>query len=310
MNKPFICPICCENNWKKKKSIDSNIKHVPPGLTRPNSINCNICECASCGLEFNKDFLHNKNYRALYTDQMIYSQNSHSHPYTIEPLYSFDIIHALNRFSKEKGNLLEIGFQNINVLEQFKASGWKVEGVDLDSSAVKRAQNKGYTTYQSDIEDKIFDQKRYDAIVAIGVFEHIENPLRFLLRINELLNSNGLLLLQLPNPQSLNAFCSKFSIHGWDMYGEPGHVFLYRKSHLITLLKRYCFSIKLYHTATIRSRGKIPFIPFRNHYLETKMRFFIQQSNFILACYTALLKLLDFFSLGDTHIIIAQKVKV
>jgi hypothetical protein len=174
---------------------------------------------------------------------------------------------------------------------------------------VEKARDLGYKAFCGDVRDREFDLKEYDAIVAIGVLEHIEQPSDFLWRLNSLLSQRGLLLLQLPNPQSLNAWVSQLSRHGWDMYCEPGHIFHYKKSNLFQLLYANGFKVVDYTTSTIRIRGKIPFLPMRVATFESQVAGLIHASNLFLQIYTLILSSLDMLKLGDTHVVVAEKAE-
>lgn len=289
------------------RTINSHLESVPQGLTRPRIINVTVCECANCGLEFNGDYLEESDFRALYTEGEIYSTSGYAYQQDITPKYSVDIYQVINRTAPMRGRLLEIGFLETDLMEGLQEQGWSVEGVELDKQAVERAKEQGYTVYEGDIQDPVFDDKHYDAIIAIAVLEHVENPNRFVDRLYQLLSPGGIVLLQLPNPGSLNAYVSAFSSHGWDMYGEPGHVFHYKKHHLTQLLKKHGFDVPFYSTATIRIRGKVPFLPSRNVRLENQVADLFHRFEEFRRIYTSFLKMLDRFELGDTHLVVGRK---
>jgi SAM-dependent methyltransferase len=304
----FSCPVCFGENWIESRRISSYLPVIPRGLTRPSTVRVTICKCQRCGLEFNHKLLEGKDFQALYTNNSIYTVTNYSYRNGVKPKYTIDPIQVLELYRKPPGRLLEIGFLDTSSLEEFSKRGWQVEGVDLDRDAVQKGWGCGFKVFWGDIHGEHFSPERYDVIVALGVLEHVEQPVTFLCRICQLLLKNGLLLLQLPDPGSLNAWISKSSIHGWDMYCEPGHLFHYKKEHLLKMLADHSFHTLYYATSTIRVRGKIPFLPNRFPNIERHISNLIHQSSAFLSLYTLMLKSLDVFHLGDTHLLIAEKV--
>jgi 2-polyprenyl-3-methyl-5-hydroxy-6-metoxy-1,4-benzoquinol methylase len=308
MTKEFSCPICNSQEWKSCFNIHSFIKTVPNGLTRPNLINVQICKCIECGIEFNHEVLGEKNFNDLYTEDKVYSAKTYIYKKNISPKYSQDLIKYILKLTPEKGKLLEIGFLNTDIMKKFHEKGYEVFGIDLDSNAVEIARKAGFKAFKGDIRDFNIEEKM-DVVLAIAVLEHIQFPNSFLEKINHILKDHGLLVLQIPNPSSLNRFFSSFSKHNWDMFCEPGHIYHYKKKHLLKLIEANNFKKTLYKTATIRIRGKWPFLCKRNIIIEKHTTHLIHKHAFFLFLYTCALKLLDFFHLGDTHFIIAKKKK-
>jgi 2-polyprenyl-3-methyl-5-hydroxy-6-metoxy-1,4-benzoquinol methylase len=307
LENTFLCPVCLGRNWFKSHEISSCLPVIPVGLTRSSAVSVTICECQECGLEFNHGVLEGKDFRSLYTNNNIYTITYYSYRNGIKPKYTVDPIQVLECHRKPPGKLLEIGFLDTAFLEECSKRGWQVEGVDLDREAARKGRNCGFDVFWGDIRDEHFSAKRYDVIVAMGVLEHVEKPASFLGRISQLLLKNGLLLLQLPNPGGLNAWISRSSVHGWDMYCEPGHLFHYKKAHLLKMLSDHSFQTLYYTTSTIRVRGKVPFLPIRFPKLERHISRLVHESRMVLSAYTLMLKGLDAFRLGDTHFLIARK---
>jgi 2-polyprenyl-3-methyl-5-hydroxy-6-metoxy-1,4-benzoquinol methylase len=306
----FRCPVCSGQTWRVKQEIHSHLRNIPDGLTRPPEIRVIIGKCEICGLEFNRDWLEGKDFKTLYTNNKIYSVADYAYKNGIRPKYTIDPIRILETYRKPPGDILEIGFLDTSLLEELSRHDWQVEGVDLDNLAVQHACQLGFTAFCGDIHDVYFRGKEYEVIIAFGVLEHIGQPVAFLRRVHQLLSPNGLLLLQLPHPGSLNAFLSRFSGQGWDMYCEPGHIFHYRKEHLLKLLDDHSFRILHYETSTIRIRGKIPFSPVRLPKFERQIFKLVHELPLFLWIYTLVLISLDIFQAGDTHLLIAQKIGI
>lgn len=306
----FKCPICGSREYKLKCNINSRLKKVPAGLTRPQKVNVKIIACTNCGLEANSKVINNFDFSNLYKQQSIYSK---SETYKINdeyPTYTKDIIDLLRSFYKEGYIVLEIGSFTGNLLFKLRKMGIKCEGVELDPNAAAIAKKRKTDVYCGEVYDSHFDGKKYNIIIGIGILEHIQEPVKFLKRLKDLLEENGVIILQYPNRESLNALISRETKHSWDMYTEPGHVFFYNKKNVKELLDRCGLKLKKFYTATILSRGKTPIMPVRINFLEEKIRHITQRNNnIVFFIYKKLLQLLDVFKMGDTGLIIVERKK-
>ena len=305
----FKCPICGLRDYKLKYNINSRLEKVPAGLTRPQKVNMKIIACTNCGLEANSKVINNFDFSNLYKQQSIYSK---SETYKINdeyPIYTKDIINLLRSFCKEGYTVLEIGSFTGNLLFKLRKTGIKCEGVELDPNAAAIARKRKIDVYCGEVKDSHFDGKKYNIIIGMGILEHIQEPVKFLKRLKDLLEENGVMILQYPNRESVNAFISRKTKHSWDMYTEPGHIFFYDKKNINKLLDKCGLKLKKFYTATILSRGKIPTMPVRINFLEEKIRHITQRNNIFFFIYKKLLQLLDVFKMGDTSLIIAERKK-
>lgn len=102
----------------------------------------------------------------------------------------------------ENLEVLEIGFGNGAFLDFAESIGWNISGVELNPSLVARAAQHGFNVYPSLFE--IPDINKYDLIIALDVIEHIEETQipNFLKKTQDLLSSNGSLILRVPNGSS------------------------------------------------------------------------------------------------------------
>ena len=302
----FKCLVCNNEKFNFYKKISSFMKFVPEGLTRNNLVNVNLIKCSSCGLIHDLKTFEGFNYNKLYEKDTIYSKTNYSFE-NIENKYSKDIVSLISKFSNKNDNILEIGFCTPELLLKLRRIGYKVFGLELDPIAVKKAKKSNINAKKGTLKDTFLDTK-FDLIYAIALFEHIENPKDFIGDLYKSLNKNGKIIIQLPNPISLNCLISNyFSKHSWDMFTEPGHVAHYTKKDLNKLFEMANFKLKYYGTSTIRVRGKIPFIPGRSLTIEKKLQNLTLNSKLFMFFYTYFLKIIDFFNLGDTQILIYEK---
>lgn len=304
----FKCPVCGYTDYKLKYNINSRLEKVPAGLTRPQKVNVKIIACRNCGLESNSKVINNFDFYNLYKQQSIYSKSETYKVNDEYPTYTKDIIDLLRSLYIEGYTVLEIGSFTGNLLFKLRKTGIKCEGVELDPNAAAIAKKRKLDVlYCGEVYDSHFDGKKYNIIIGIGILEHIQEPVKFLKRLKDLLEENGVIILQYPNRESLNALISRNTKHSWDMYAEPGHVFFYNKRNVKELLDRCDLRLKTFFTATILSRGKIPILPLRIVTLEEKIRHITQRNNILFFVYKKLLQLLDIFKMGDTNLIIVAK---
>jgi 2-polyprenyl-3-methyl-5-hydroxy-6-metoxy-1,4-benzoquinol methylase len=99
-------------------------------------------------------------------------------------------------------SILEIGCHTGDFGKVLKMKGNKVWGVEINSDAAKKARPFYEKILIGDIEEPdIWDamSQKFDVILFLDVLEHLVNPWKVLVKTKEFLNSNGCLLITLPN---------------------------------------------------------------------------------------------------------------
>ena len=128
------------------------------------------------------------------------------------------------------------------------ASKWncKILAVDISESAIRIAKTKNRNeriNYQlGDARYTDLSGHRFDAVLLIGVLEHIDDASRVLRRVGELLKENGKLLISSSNRYSI--FFLQYQLYqllGLWKYGYTKH---YSRMEIQNLLKRHSFSIR------------------------------------------------------------------
>lgn len=104
---------------------------------------------------------------------------------------------------KSPGRLLDIGCANGGLLRCFGnlAPHWKMVGFEIDEKRREEVEIiPGVEAFASGSLEKI--NKRFDIITLMHVFEHLPNPRKWLEDLKQLLNSNGLVIIQVPDPKT------------------------------------------------------------------------------------------------------------
>lgn len=164
--------------------------------------------CTNCGNVFNESGARN-DVGIFYSDS--YKLMSES-PEAESKFYSQDmgISHSDWRLNvlldvlelSENGNVLDIGCGKGNFLLAFsqKFSKWYLSGVEASRNALSFAKKK---LLNADLREGLFTNglfdKKFDLIVALDVFEHLEEPVEFLNTIVPNLKDDGYLFLDVPN---------------------------------------------------------------------------------------------------------------
>ncbi|MGD1056996.1 MAG: class I SAM-dependent methyltransferase, partial [Solirubrobacteraceae bacterium] len=126
-----------------------------------------------------------------------------------------------------QGRLLEVGCGYGLLLDEARQRGYDVEGVELSRDAVIYARDElGLSIQEMAVEDPgledALESERYDAVLAIDVLEHCDDPVMALDRMCTLLAPGGALLIVTSDPSSLVA---RVLGKRWWCY-EPAHVCL------------------------------------------------------------------------------------
>jgi 2-polyprenyl-3-methyl-5-hydroxy-6-metoxy-1,4-benzoquinol methylase len=110
----------------------------------------------------------------------------------------------LRRIKPVGGRLLDIGCSIGQFMKISAEFGWKAEGVELNRDAAEFARREcGLKVYDKPLEELGLENESYDLITLWGVLEHLSDPVLMLKNVHNLLKSDGLLLLFVPNGHSL-----------------------------------------------------------------------------------------------------------
>ena len=136
-------------------------------------------------------------------------------------------------------SLLDIGAANGYFVELAKSQGFSSVGIEVSQSAVDWAAKLGRNVICSAIEEYIPNEK-FQIVTILDVLEHLENPKDALLKIAALLNTDGLLVVNVPDQGSLFARICRMK---WHAYLPPEHWYYFNKHSLRKLLNDCGFTV-------------------------------------------------------------------
>lgn len=117
--------------------------------------------------------------------------------------------------------ILEIGCAPAELLKEAKEKGFKTEGIEPDPSIIPEMEEySGCKIYEGYFPDVKIGNKKYDNIIALDVFEHIEDGQAFIDKCRKLLKKDGKIIFMLPLAED-----------GESQYHNE-HIWLYSREHL------------------------------------------------------------------------------
>jgi 2-polyprenyl-3-methyl-5-hydroxy-6-metoxy-1,4-benzoquinol methylase len=137
------------------------------------------------------------------------------------------------------GHVLDVGCGNGEMLDQYRALGWRTTGVEPGLDSAELARSKGHSVITGLVEDAGLPAESFDAITLWDALEHIPNPAVVMRELFRLLVPGGRIYIHVPNYGSPYARCWQ---DRWFMFTAPLHYFHYSATTLSSLLARTGFS--------------------------------------------------------------------
>ncbi|MBJ7348223.1 MAG: class I SAM-dependent methyltransferase [Thermoleophilaceae bacterium] len=139
------------------------------------------------------------------------------------------------------GRLLEIGSAAGFFLDEMRAVSFEVHGVEpAQATAAFAREELGLDVRTGFIEDVELPDGRFDVVAAWHVVEHIFKPQQAMQRLRSVINSDGLLFLEVPNIASVSA---KHFKENWFHLDPKHHVGFYDAKTIGLLLESTGFEV-------------------------------------------------------------------
>ena len=154
----------------------------------------------------------------------------------------------LKYMDKKPSSILDIGCRTGDFLMHFDDSIIR-EGVELSPHYANIAKQRGLKIYNDFVENINFNQN-YDIVSVYAILEHLIEPLKFLDKINLLVNQGGIFIILIPTFECLVEKLYSMINHRWHMYSPPEHLNFFSKKFLDKyLMKKEFILIKRYYTS-------------------------------------------------------------
>jgi SAM-dependent methyltransferase len=131
---------------------------------------------------------------------------------------------------KQSGALLDLGCSSGAFLQSLCGKGWDLAGIEMSEKSANQAQAKsGATVFVGDILDAQFPSESFDVITCFDVFEHLYEPRRVMVKVEEWLKPGGIFYVLVPNVDSAEGRVFGTYWHGLEL---PRHLFHYSPASL------------------------------------------------------------------------------
>ena len=162
----------------------------------------------------------------------------------------------------QKGKILDVGCGTGEFLAEMRQAGWDARGVEPDAAAVAYAiEQLKLRVYIGGLAAVPNVPESYDVITMWHVLEHLYDPHQAIQRARDLLKKGGVLIIAVPNVDSLDR---KLYKKNWIAFDAPRHVQHFSLKTLRMLCEMHKFEM-------IRYRG-LPLDSFFNALMSEEQK--------------------------------------
>ncbi len=149
---------------------------------------------------------------------------------------------VISRASVRGGRILDVGCSTGEFLEAMRAYGWEAYGVEIDQAAAAYARSqRGLEVFTGTLLEAQYPNAFFDVVTLWNVLEHLHYPRATLSKIALILRPGGMLVVSVPNPESIEA---KLFGRYWAGLDAPRHLYIYSRHVLERMLNLTGFTTR------------------------------------------------------------------
>jgi len=243
------CPVCQSQapqmDYGPQKGIHKSEKSYTI-TERSQGLTQTLFYCQNCDLVFTTDRTDPSAVQTLYEEQGL------DHAYLAGEVgrrkTARVLLQRLLLLLPKKGVLVDVGSGYGFFLDEAKKAGWQTHGIELGTASATYARGYGLAITQASWHAlSTYPDASIDAITALDILEHLDDPDGFLKLAAAKLKPDGCLLITAPNRSS---FFAKLTGKRWHAY-LPSHLSYFSTRAMQLILERHGLSI-----AVSRSYGR------------------------------------------------------
>ncbi|WBA41151.1 class I SAM-dependent methyltransferase [Hymenobacter canadensis] len=226
------CPVCGKTEFRNKLVVEDK------SVSKESFA---IQQCEACSFQFTNPRPDAAHIGRYYESDEYVSHNSGAggvinQAYKVARFFTMRRkVGLLNKLAPRKGRLFDYGCGTGHFLAAAKADGWQVAGWEPNARAREEATERvgqpvgteSLVTYQAG---------SFDAITLWHVLEHVHSLNETLTQLISLLKADGVLLIAVPNVDSLDA---QHYRQDWAAYDVPRHLYHFSPKTMTQLLKKH-----------------------------------------------------------------------
>lgn len=197
-----------------------------------------LVRCKGCGLVYLDSGQEREREGSLY--QHNYYRKMSGMSKVLETLFLSERRRIVEKFKKAPGVLLDLGCGTGEFAATMRNGGWEALGVEPSCAAGGKSAGAD-KIYRRDLIDLRFPSGSFSVVTLWQVLEHLPEPALYLTEINRLLEKDGVLVISVPNINSLQA---GFSGNKWFHLDLPRHRWHFTPETVSELLGRSGFRVK------------------------------------------------------------------
>jgi len=199
----------------------------------------NVTRCMHCGVGFTTPKLSASELTKFYSHEYYSLDNNLKLEEATRP-YNQTRVDRIRRFVKS-GRLLDIGAGTGMFLKTARENHFEVEGLEITTdAAVFGRQTWGLNIRQGNLHETSLPTNAYDIVTLGHVYEHLHEPRAALEQLHSILKRGGLLVISVPNFDSVQA---RLFRSNWFHLDVPRHLFHYTPSSLRGMLETSGFNV-------------------------------------------------------------------
>lgn len=226
------CPVCNTSKFTLFLScIDNTVSRET----------FNIVQCNSCGFKFTNPRLEEKELGKYYKSEE-YVSHSNTNKGFINSTYQFvrkyTLLKKLQLVSKffKTGKILDIGCGTGEFLNTCKNAKWQVLGIEPDEDARAMAIKNYGLDVREEAELTNLPDASFDIISMWHVLEHVPRLNERVEELKRLIKPNGVIIIAVPNSDSLDA---KIYKENWAAYDVPRHLYHFSPKDIEALFRKH-----------------------------------------------------------------------